>query len=157
MLARSIAHGSGGGLIEATIGECPFGQTATLIYKRLIKPRYVYTGMLLIARPLDPDLVWTVVSGEIGTTGMREAVITAELMKAGRLTLAEYQRSWARDPYEPEYAEYANVDRSVLKFMSDDEQYDQRFPSHPLSKVRAVLRDLPTNFTIIDRSVAQSS
>jgi hypothetical protein len=41
--------------------------------------------------------------------------------------------------------------------MSDDEQYDQRFPSHPLSKVRAVLRDLPTNFTIIDRSVAQSS
>jgi hypothetical protein len=102
--------------------------------------------MLIVPRPLDSDLVWTVVSGEIGTTGVREAVITAELMNAGRLTLAEYQRSWAQDPYEPECN---NVDRSVLRFMSDDEQYDQRFPPHPLLKVRAVLRDLPTHFEIV--------
>jgi len=146
MLARSLAERSGAGLIEVTTSECRFGSTTALIYKRLIKPKYVYTGMLIVARQLEPDLVWTMVSGEIGTTGVREAVITAELMNAGRLTLAEYQRSWAQDPYEPEYAK---VDRSVLRFMSDDEQYDYRFPSHPLSKVRATLRDLPTHFTIV--------
>jgi hypothetical protein len=146
MLARSVAEGSGAGLIEATTSECRFGSTTALIYKRLLKPQYVYTGMLIVSRQLEPDLVWTVVSGEIGTTGVREAVITAELMNAGQLTLDEYQRSWAQDPYEPEYA---NVDRSVLRFMSDDEQYDYRFPSHPLSKVRATLRDLPTHFTIV--------
>ena len=153
MLARSIAQGNGGGLIEAQIGECMLGRTAALIYKRLIEPKYVYTGMLMVARPLDPDLVWTVVSGEIGITGVREAVITAELMKAGRLTITDYERSWAQDPYEPECN---TVDRSVLRFMSDDPQYDQRFPSHPLSKVRAVLRDLPRHFTIVDASAAQS-
>src|SRR5215471_18385870 len=83
MLARSIAQGRSGGLIEASIGECTLGRTAALIYKILMKPRYIYTGMLIVPRPLDPDLVWTVVSGEIGTTGVREAVITAELLNAG--------------------------------------------------------------------------
>jgi hypothetical protein len=152
-LARSIAQRSGGGLIEAHIGACTFGRTATLIYKRLIRPKYVYTGMLIVARPLDPDLVWAVVTGEIGTTGVREAVITTELMNAGRLTLGQYQQSWAQDPYEPERAD---TDRSVLRFMSDDAQYDHRFPTHPLSKVRAVLRDLPTNFTIVGDASPQA-
>jgi hypothetical protein len=97
-LARSIAERATAGLIEVRTGECRFGRTAALIYKRLIKPKYVYTGMLIIARPLDPDLVWTTVAGEIGTTGVREAVVTAELMNGGYLTLDEYQRSWAQDP-----------------------------------------------------------
>jgi hypothetical protein len=79
-------------------------------------------------------------SMEIGTTGMREAVITAELMNSAKLTMQDYDRSWAQDPYDHSYG---GVDRSVLRFASDDESYDARFPEHPLSKIRRVLATLP--------------
>lgn len=82
----------------------------------------------------------TVVVGECGITGVREAVITAELMRSCRLTIRDYKASWARDPYDPTYG---GVDRSVLRFVSDDECYEARFPEHPLSKVRRVLASLP--------------
>jgi hypothetical protein len=61
-------------------------------------------------------------------------------MNAGLLTLEDYQRSWAADPYEPAYA---GVERSVLRSISDDPKYDERFPEHPLSIVRRVLAGLP--------------
>ena len=86
-------------------------------------------------------LIWTIVAGERGTSGLREAIVTASLMKAGTLTLEDYERSWAHDPYEPGYH---GVDRIVLRSMSDDETYDQQFPWHPLSKVRQVLAVLPS-------------
>jgi hypothetical protein len=85
--------------------------------------------------------IWSVVAGERGTTGVREAGVTAELMKAGKLTPQNFESSWASDPYD---ASYHGVDRSVLRFISDDERYDERFPEHPLSKVRRVLAALPT-------------
>jgi len=85
--------------------------------------------------------IWTIVSGERGMTGMREALVTAQLMKEGKLTVEDYQRSWAQDPYE---ATYAGVDRSCLRFLSDDQCYDGLFPNHPLSKVRRVLATLST-------------
>lgn len=37
------------------------------------------------------------------------------------------------------------LDRSVLRFMSDDKIYDEKFPRHPLSKVRYVLASLPNS------------
>lgn len=94
-------------------------------------PAYIFTGMLLVPRQQDSQ-VWTVVAGEGGITGVREAVMTAELMNSGRLTIRDYKASWARDPYD---STYCGVDRSVFRFVSDDECYDPRFPEHPLSKV----------------------
>ena len=73
-------------------------------------------------------------------TGVREAVVASNLMNAGKLTAEDYKRYWAEDPYE---AAYRGVDRSVMRFMSDDESYDEQFPQHPLSKVRRVLAMLP--------------
>ena len=84
--------------------------------------------------------VWTVVAQERGTTGVREALVTTELVEAGALTVETCERSWAADPYD---ADFAGVDRSVLRFISDDELYDSRFPQHPLSKVRRVIRSIP--------------
>jgi hypothetical protein len=79
-------------------------------------------------------------AGETGTTGVREAVVTSELINAGKMTVSEFERSWAQDPYDPSYH---GVDRSVLRFMSDDASYDGRFPDHPLSRIRQVLTILP--------------
>ncbi len=136
--ARELAKGRNGGLIEVRSG---FGKPGafSLIYKRLQSQSYTFTGMLLV--PGQPcSQVWTIVDGEHGTTGVREAIVTAELLNAGTLTMQEYESSWAQDPYD---AQYDGVDRSVLHFMSDDECYDARFPEHPLSKVRLVLAALP--------------
>jgi len=132
---RELAQERGAGLIEAH----GIGPSARLIYKRLQMPVYVYTGMF-ITDVQGCTLVWTIVAGEHGTTGVREAMVTANLINAGKLTLVGYRRLWARDPYEPDYQ---GVDRSVLRFMSDDEGYDGQFPHHPLSKVRRVLAALP--------------
>lgn len=141
---RAIAESRGAGLIEVRVGTGALGATVSLIYKRLERPAYLFTGMLVI--PSDEgSRVWTVVSGERGTTGVREAMVTTELMNAGRLTIEDYRRSWAQDPYDPSYS---RVDRSVLRFVSDDERYDEQFPEHPLSKVRRVLATLPSSVQV---------
>jgi hypothetical protein len=138
---RALAEGRGAGLIEVSAGTGTLGPTVSLIYKRLQLPAYIFTGMLVVPGD-DISCVWTIVSGERGTTGVREAVITAQLMNAGRMTVEEYKRSWARDPYDPTYA---GVDRRVLRFVSDDKNYDAQFPDHPLSRVRRVLATLPNS------------
>jgi hypothetical protein len=141
---RRLAESRRGGLVEVTKVTGPLGTGTVLIYKRLEKPAYIYTGMLIL--PTEAVLLfWTVVAGERGTTGVREAVVTAELMNAGRLTIRDYEHSWAQDPYD---TSYHGVDRSVLRFISDDESYDDRFPDHPLSKVRQVLAALAANIQL---------
>jgi hypothetical protein len=101
-------------------------------------PAYVYSGML-ITHVREGWLMWTMIAGERGTTGVREAVVATTLMNEGKLSPEEYELRWGQDPYEPAYR---GVDRSVLRFMSDDESYDQQFPQHPLSKVRRMLATL---------------
>jgi hypothetical protein len=137
---RKRAEGRGGGLIEVPAVDGT-GASVIFIYKRLQIPAYVYTGML-IALARGAWLLWTIVAGEHGTTGVREAVVTGDLMNAGKLTLDDYKLYWAQDPYDPAYR---GVDRSVLRFMSDDGSYDEQFPQHPLSKVRRLLATLPDN------------
>lgn len=137
--ARALAEAGGGGLIEAVMVAPPPAAIRRLIYKRLQRPAYVYTGMLTMTGK-HSELVWTVVAGEHGTTGVREAVVAGEMISSGGLTLEQYQQSWAQDPYD---ASYHGVDRSVLRFLSDDPRFDARFPDHPLSKVRRVQAALP--------------
>jgi len=141
--ARQLAQRGGGGLIEAAVIAPPPRCIVSLIYKRLESPAYIYTGLLVMTGG-SFSIVWTAVAGERGMTGVREAVITAEMMKAGELTLESYKRSWAQDPYDPAYH---GVERSVLRFLSDDERYDVRFRQHPLSKVRRVLAGIPASVT----------
>jgi hypothetical protein len=134
---RGVAESRSAGLIEA----CAIDGGIRFIYKRLQIDAYVYTGML-ITRVRKVWLIWTMVAGEKGTTGVREVVVTANLMNEGRLTIDGYKKYWAQDPYEPAYR---GVDRSVLRFMSDDERYDEQFPEHPLSKVRRLQATLPSH------------
>jgi hypothetical protein len=139
---RKIAEGRGGGLIEVAVVNGPQGQGVRFIYKRPEGLGFAFTGMLVTA-----DQVLTVVAREHGTTGVREAAVTTQLINAGKLTvedavpgLPSYEKVWARDPYD---AGYDGVKRTTLRYMSDDESYDAQFPLHPLSKVRRLLRELP--------------
>jgi hypothetical protein len=136
---RRFASSRGAGLVEINVATGSLGPTLGLIFKQLERPAYTFTGILLVPLQSSPQ-IWTVVATERGTTGIREAVVTAQLFSAGQLTIENYARSWARDPYDPSYRE---VDQSVLRFVSDDACYDERFPQHPLSKVRRILATLP--------------
>lgn len=132
--AREFAQSRGAGLIEVHTVDREF----RVIIKQLNMPAYYYTGILITCVE-GMWLAWTTVACELGTTGVREAVVTATLMSEGKLSHKEYELHWGQDPYEPAYR---GVDRSVLRFMSDDESYDQQFPQHPLSKVRRTLATL---------------
>lgn len=136
---RGQAEDHKAGLIEVHASTSKIDPSGSFIYKILKKPAYTYVGQLG-TRAHGAEVVWTVVANEHGVTGIREAVVTANLMSSGKLTPDSYEKSWAQDPYEPDYH---GVDRSVLRFMSDDESYDAHFPDHPLSKVRRLLAALP--------------
>ena len=131
---REFAENKGAGLIEVRTKHL----RASFIFKELKMPAYYYTGVLF-TRISNMSVIWTATARELGTTGVREAVVTATLMNEGNLAPQDYEQTWAQDPYEPAYR---GVDKSVLRFMSDDEAYDEKFPQHPLSKVRRVLATL---------------
>lgn len=136
---RGIAEYARSGLVEADLVPSPHGHAVALVYKRLAKPAFVFTGMLVL-RPISKRaVVWTIVARERGTTGVREAMVTQRLLSEGKLDLNRYEAAWAQDPYDPLYD---RVDRSTLRYLSDDERYDPQFPEHPLSKVRRELRML---------------
>jgi hypothetical protein len=142
--ARQIAERVGAGLVQADAVATPFGSSGSLIYKRRVGTGFTFTGMLWI--PIEGNyLLFTAVDGERGTTGVREAITTAKLLKAGELTQDTYQASWARDPYDPSYV---GVDRQTLRYLSDSEVYDENFPDHPLSRVRRLLQDIPAHVVV---------
>ena len=135
---RQVAEGHGAGLVEAGVILSHAGPTLQMIYKNQDGRAFTFTGMQMIALP-NATLTWSIVARERGTTGIREALVTESLFAQGNLTVEGYEESWACDPYEPHYQ---GVDRSTLRYMSDDASYDTEFPTHPLSKVRQVLREL---------------
>jgi hypothetical protein len=95
---------------------------------------------MFMIRVHGAPLVWTVVDGERGMTGVREAVVMAELTRASNpQNLEDLNKLWGEDPYD---MVSLGVDSRVRRFTSDGEEYDARFPDHPLSRVRRVLDDL---------------
>jgi hypothetical protein len=97
--------------IAVVVGSAS-GPAVMLVYKRLAVPALVFTGMLLIPAG-DNIWIWTIVARERGITGVREAEITAQLIRDRKLTIDVYKRSWAQDPYEPTYT---GVDRAALRY-----------------------------------------
>jgi serine/threonine protein kinase len=139
--ARSVAEERNGGVIEAWPVSNVHGSGWGFIYKKLDPPAYIFTGMLFL-----PDAhcchLWSIVAGERGPrTGVREATIKSELLAEATANVADLERRWAQDPYDPDYH---RVERAVLCCLSDDARYDERFPDHPLTKVRRIMAALPT-------------
>ena len=132
---RQIAESRGAGLVEVRNVETDDGPALFFIYKRLEKPAFVFTGMLMVPSG-EYTNVWTMVATERGTTGVREAIITTKLFEAGELTKEDYKKSWAQDPYDPDYS---GVDKSTLRYLSDAPEYDGRVstPSAFQSQARA--------------------
>jgi len=145
---RRLAEARSASLVEADLIQSPYGPSAQMIYKARRNLAFVFTGMLFL--PADAEwLVCTVVDGERGTTGIREAVVTAQLIEAGTLNVESYEECWANDPYD---SNYRGTSDAPLRYISDDESYDAQFPEHPLSNVRRTLRALLENVFIAART-----
>src|SRR5262249_42944779 len=135
---RNLAASNSGGIVSVDAIEVSGVPAFQLIYKREQWPAYIYTGML-VATVANLQYVLTAVLGEHGTTGVREAVVTAQLAEEGKLEIENFEspdasgatgriKGWFRDPYDPQYRGI------VLRSIADDERYDSMFPEHPLSR-----------------------
>jgi len=143
-IARRHAAGHQAGLIEVNRLPCGNQSAFCFIYKRLQMPAYVFTGMFFVRLHGHP-LVWTIVDGESGMTGVREAVVMAELVKSTNPKSTEdLEKLWGEDPYD---MTSLGVDSRVRRFTSDGEEYDGRFPDHPLTRIRRCLYELRTWIT----------
>lgn len=69
-----------------------------------------------------------------GTTGMRDAIVMATEGKGG--ALEEGQEAWSKDPYDVDFK------RGIPMNRSEDPEYDDAFPWHPLSICRQTARDI---------------
>ena len=136
--SRDVAESQRAGLVEVATVDGGDGPYLTYIYTRLEGAAFRFFGVAESPRD-DGTWIWMIVAGERGTSGVREAVVTAQLLKEGKLTPESYRTSWAGDPYD---ATYSGVDRSTMRYRSDSSEFDAMFPDHPLSKVRRELARL---------------
>jgi hypothetical protein len=141
--ARNMAKPGGIVSVDShTVGSRPAIQ---IVYKRMYGLGYMFTGILIVEFR-QHWCQFTAVSGERGTTGIREALVTDTLLGTGQIRVRKYpfylrpfKRSsgyvegWFRDPYD---AKYRGI---TLRSVSDDEEYDAQFPDHPLSRLRCTL------------------
>ena len=77
---------------------------------------------------------------ENGTTGLRDSAVF-ELMRRDNIVVLTDKGAdgWNADPYDPAY------NRGALMNLSENEAYDDSFPSHPLTEARKTVRALTDN------------
>jgi hypothetical protein len=108
-------------LVEAQIITAGACRIARVIVKDPMEPSgMIYVGSLIIPFR-DFSYVIKAECPEHGTTGVREAILTAVQLRAGEDVIDADGKL-----------------RGDLNF--DDERYDAQFPHHPLSRLRALLR-----------------
>src|SRR5262245_42150629 len=123
---REMAENQGGGLVEAEIIQWRSGNVIGGICKRLNGTGFTFIGMVFMPMTKS-SLVWAVAAAEGPMTGVREAVVTTQMLQQGALTVETYQQSWAQDPYDPQYRDRGRVDSKTLRYMSDDAIFDSQF------------------------------
>ena len=104
------------------------------IYKIKMEPSgFAFLGALTIPFS-DRSFVLKIQAVESGLTGIRESAVLAmeDCMAAdeesGKIV------GWEADPYDPDHVSDFMANRA------DAEKYDERFPDHPLSRLRANLK-----------------
>lgn len=93
----------------------------------------------------DFSFVLKIQCEERGITGMRECVLLHEKLESGAVHLdpdSGEMVGWMKDPYD--IARTAGLARSL----ADDDEYDQRFPDHPLSRARRFLSAAQGNISV---------
>ncbi|WP_406009975.1 hypothetical protein OG440_30545 [Streptomyces sp. NBC_00637] len=141
-LAQLVA-GAGGGLIEAAPGSVDGVPAVRQLVKMPLgsRPGQAFLGSWTVPRAGSSTVVKVQAAGG-ATTGMREAVIMAEVGPAA------YFRPHPHTEGQP---------GGLPSHVGDDERWDARFPEHPLTLVRAALHRITPTITFDDRFKALPS
>jgi len=147
--SRRQAARQGGAIIEVEL--CVVGGIGAIreILKAPQKPAGMgYLGSLTI--PLDNGAYSVFVAcRETGITGMRDTAVFSRLLRSGEVKFADgagQPANWMNDPYD------AALNGPLARNRADDETYDALFPEHPLSRLRVLLRQIGSSFTIANRA-----
>ena len=77
---------------------------------------------------------------ELGVTGVRENTVLNMLMNEGKLQMGENGiEGWLLDPYD------AGFDRGIRMNLAEKEEYDEAFPTFPISVCRNFLKEIKEN------------
>ncbi len=129
------------GLVQAdiiTLGKNVLASVS--ITKQRMEPRgFEFTGVCFIPRRDFSYLIF-VCSKETGTTGIREALVSKELLESGQLKFEPPTdgkpgrlAGFYKDPYD------AKFNDGALYNLSDQKKYDKQFPQSPLTRARTKL------------------
>jgi hypothetical protein len=127
-LYRSMLGGAGG-LVEVESTVIAGVPAILAIFKVPQGPTAMtYAGVVTIPfRDCSFVLKWQ--CPEYGMTGIRESSVF--LLVSPPLDETGTPQGWAQDPYEPSH------NAKGLRTRSDDVEWDARFPTHPLSRLRS--------------------
>jgi hypothetical protein len=144
---RQLAAQFNQGMVEAERASVAGVPVNRCIVKRPQEPLGMsYLGFFILP---FADCSWmvNVACHEQGATGLRESVIVAEKFHAGEVRRDPAEQTmigWCRDPYDPAIVPPFGYN------LSESRAYDSRFPSHPLSRVRAILNRIENTLVIDD-------
>ena len=142
------------GIVECNIVEILGNKSVKTIGKKIeqFEPA-IYVGSLAI--PLtDQSFVFSLISQEVGITGIRDTFILSKLISQGQQELEPDPETgeptipgWAQDPYFQDY------EGPCLCNLSDSGVYDSDFPDHPLSKVRKRTDELVIDLAALNKTL----
>jgi len=136
------------GLIEVSVVKTNSGrEMLRTILKESLNHLPMYVARLQHKNDDGSGFVVQLISKEVGMTGTREAMILAsnlpqEMTKTTDSTTGETITQgapipgWVADPYDPSYK------KGFLMNKSENAMFDQQFPNHPLSVLRADLESI---------------
>ena len=120
--------------------------------RQLVKVPQEPSGMTYIGSVTVPfrdfSFVLKIGGREHGITGMRDTLVCQEMIQAGIVSLdpdAGVIRGWTQDPYD------STIRDGSFPNHSEAETYDTRFPEHPLSRVRPLLKTLSESLSLNER------
>lgn len=130
--------GSGFGLVE--VGEGITQSNTEYVYRILkmnLKPNGVQYQLTMQLYKNGNGVLISGYFDEAGTTGIREVMVFDLLRRKGKIS--EDMENWTADPYDK------SVTSGFLMNRSEQKQYDDIFPEHPLTVVRNLIKHLTGN------------
>ncbi len=126
------------GLIMVEKGETKTGHRFIYsIVKSLKKPSGVQYCLTMHVEYEECAVLIHGFFDEMGTTGIRDAMVYAMLSNEGKVKTTENGiEGWNEDPFNPEYM------RGNRMNCSERKEYDGLFPQHPLSEMRKFTAEL---------------
>lgn len=144
---RTTVAGAGGGIIRVEPIELKGLPAIECLFKMPMQP----SGMLYLASFTIPfrakSYVIKMQCPERGITGARDAAVFALHGNFDDEDAENFDpfKGWMKDPYDE------SVTEGVLMNLSEDEQYDVKFPDHPLSRARRYMTQIKESVSFDER------